>query len=179
LAAAPLAAGGDEERRRAGGVISTEGGRTGQDDGGVTLYRCTVAGCSRSYKTPGWLARHINSKHSGLAVPHCPIIPPPAVVAGVGLPNGEMASAINMIGPTPNVKGLQIPASTSGDRGAGRTGSLRSRCFGVRGKHSNVGFCVIHSPLAGIVTLARGMYPNDRIAGCFHLRDLGGSVGVE
>jgi hypothetical protein len=71
LAAAPLAAGGDEERQHARGVISTEGGRTEQDDRGVTLYRCTVAGCSRSYKTPSWLARHINSNHSGLAVSHC------------------------------------------------------------------------------------------------------------
>jgi hypothetical protein len=81
----------------------------------VTLYSCTVAGCSWSYKTPGWLARHINSNHSGLAVPHCPIIPPPAVVAGVRLPNGEMASAINMIGQTPNVQGcksLRPPPAT-------------------------------------------------------------------
>jgi hypothetical protein len=44
LAAVPLAARGDEERRHARGVISTQGGRTGQVDGGVTLYRCTVAG---------------------------------------------------------------------------------------------------------------------------------------
>jgi Zinc finger, C2H2 type len=140
LAAVPLAAGGDEERRHARGVISTQGGRTGQDNGGVTLYGCTVAGCSRSYKSPGWLARHIKSNHSGLAVPHCPIILPPAVVAGVGLPNGEMTSVINMVGRTPNVTGPQIPVSSSGDGGAGWTGSLRS---------------VIHSPVAEIVTLAR------------------------
>jgi hypothetical protein len=44
LAAVPLAAGEDEERRHARGVISTQSGRTEQDDGGVTLYRCTVAG---------------------------------------------------------------------------------------------------------------------------------------
>jgi hypothetical protein len=56
--AAPLAAGGDEEGRHARGVISTQGRRTGQDNGEVTLYRCTVAGCSWSDKTPSWLARH-------------------------------------------------------------------------------------------------------------------------
>jgi hypothetical protein len=136
LAAVPLAAGGDEEQRHARGVISTQGGRTGQDNRGVTLYRCTFAGCSRSYKTPGWLARHIKSNYSGLAVPHCPYIPPPAVVAGVGLPNGEMTSVINMVGQTPNVTGLQNSVSSSGNGGAGRIRSLQStgRRFGVRGE---------------------------------------------
>jgi hypothetical protein len=48
LAAPSLAAGGDEEWRHARGVISTEGGRTRQDDGGVTLYCCTQ-GCGSGF----------------------------------------------------------------------------------------------------------------------------------
>jgi hypothetical protein len=54
-----LAAGGDEERWRAPTVISTQSGRTEQDNNELTLYRCTVAVCLVCYKTPGWLARHI------------------------------------------------------------------------------------------------------------------------
>jgi hypothetical protein len=57
--------------------------------------------------------RDIKSNHSGLAVPHCPIIPPRAVVTGVGLPSGEMMSVINMVGQTPNMMGLQNPVSSS------------------------------------------------------------------
>jgi hypothetical protein len=47
-------------------------------------------------------------------------------------------SAINMIGQTPNVTGLQNPVSSSGDGGAGRTRSLRSRRFGVRGGNNQM-----------------------------------------
>jgi hypothetical protein len=94
---------------------------------------CQVRQESVSYQTPGWLARHIKSNHSGLAVPHCPIIPPPAVVSGVGLPNGEMKSVINVVGRTPKVMGPQNPVSSSGDGDAGRNGYLRSRRFSVWG----------------------------------------------
>jgi hypothetical protein len=67
------------------GVISTLDGTAGQNAGGGGLHHCTVPGCSRSYKTPGWLARHLKSSH-GLAVPNDPITPPSAVIADVGLP---------------------------------------------------------------------------------------------
>jgi hypothetical protein len=45
-----------------------------------------------------------------------------------------MTSVINMVGRTPNVMGLLNPVSSSSDGGAGRTGSLRSRRFGVWGE---------------------------------------------
>jgi hypothetical protein len=47
------------ERRPIRGVISTLNGTTGQDGGGGGLHQYTVPGCSWSYKTPGWLARHL------------------------------------------------------------------------------------------------------------------------
>jgi hypothetical protein len=77
-----------------------------------------------------WLAGHIISNYSGLEVPHCPIIPPSARVAGVGLPKGEMTSIIHMVGRTSQVAGLLNHVFSSGDGGAGQIGSLRSRRFG-------------------------------------------------
>jgi hypothetical protein len=145
----------------------------------VTLYRCTVAGCSRSYKTPALLESHVNflhdtshntrltkfsvilvllmefsislvlcdrsrvvyvgnlhgifncvvacqtikSNHNGLVAPHCPIIPPSALVAGVGLAKGEMTSVINMVVRTSQVVGPLYSVSSYGDGGAGQYGS--------------------------------------------------------
>jgi hypothetical protein len=77
--------------------------------------------------------RDIKSNNKGLAIPHCLIILPPAAVISVGLANGEMTSVINMVSRTSNVTGLLNPVSSSGNGGTGRTGSLRSRRFGVWG----------------------------------------------
>jgi hypothetical protein len=48
------------------------------------------------FKTPGWLARHIKSNHSGVAVPEHPITPPAVRLTAVGpaqpLPNPGQAS---------------------------------------------------------------------------------------
>jgi hypothetical protein len=74
------------ERHPIRSVISTLDGTTGQDSCG-SLHQCTVPGCSRSYKTPGWLAQHLKSSH-GLAVPNDPITPPSAVIVDVELPIG-------------------------------------------------------------------------------------------
>ena len=58
--------------------------------------------CSRTFKTPGWLDRHVKSNH-GLAVPNDPIVPPPAVIGvAVGVPHGIR----NLVGRTaPNQAG--------------------------------------------------------------------------
>jgi hypothetical protein len=71
------------ERQPIWGVISILDGITGQ--GGSGLHQCPVPECSRSYKTPGWLAIHLKSSH-GLSVPIDPITPPSAVIADVRLP---------------------------------------------------------------------------------------------
>jgi hypothetical protein len=91
------------ERQPIWGVISTLDGATRQDSGGGGLYQCTVPGCSRSYETSGWLARHIKSSH-GLAVPNDPITPPSAVITDVGLPIGEMAGAAILAVRAPSAK---------------------------------------------------------------------------
>jgi uncharacterized C2H2 Zn-finger protein len=113
------------------GVISTLDGTTGQDgiDG---LHQCTVPGCSRSYKTPGWLARHIKSSH-GLAVPNDLITPPSAVIADVGLPIGETAGTVILAGRTPSVVSPNIPVSSSSEGGSGRIGVQQSRPTGGQG----------------------------------------------
>jgi hypothetical protein len=120
------------ERRPIRGVISTLDGTAGQNAGGGGLHQCTVPGCSRSYKTPGWLARHLKSSH-GLAVPNDPITPPSAVIADVGLPIGGTASAVILAGQSPSVVTLNIPVSSSGDGGSGRIGVRRSRRTGGQG----------------------------------------------
>jgi hypothetical protein len=120
------------ERQPIQGVISTLNGTTGQNAGGGGLHQCTVPGCSQSYKTPGWLARHLKSSH-GLAVTKDPITPPSAVIADVGLPIGETAGAVILAGQTPSVVSLNIPVSSSGDGGSGRIGVQQSRPPGGQG----------------------------------------------
>jgi hypothetical protein len=87
------------ERRPIRGVISTLDRTTGQSFSGGGLHQCTVPGCSRSYKTPGWLARHLKSSH-GLGVPNDPITPPSAVIADIGLPIRETAGGVILAGQT-------------------------------------------------------------------------------
>ena len=89
--------------------------------------------CSGSFKTPGWLDRHIKSNH-GLAVPNEPIVPPPAVISmAVGVPHGIR----NLVGRTaPSLAGRGRaggPVSSFGDGGVGQTGSRRSRRLLERG----------------------------------------------
>jgi hypothetical protein len=120
------------ERRPIRGVISTLDGTAGQNAGRGGLHQCTVPGCSRSYKTPGWLARHLKSSH-GTAVPNDPITPPSAVIADVGLPIGETAGAVILTGQTPSRVSLNIPVSSSGDGGSGRIGVQQSRPTGGQG----------------------------------------------
>ena len=69
-----------QRRAPAGGVISTPGQRTVSSEGTLP---CTVAGCSRVFKTKGWLARHIKSNHSALAVAEHSNTPPTVQVAVV------------------------------------------------------------------------------------------------
>jgi hypothetical protein len=80
----------------------------------------------QSYKTPGWLARHIKSSH-GLAVPNDLITPASAVIVDVRLPIGEMAGAVILAGLMPSVVSLNIPVSSYGDRGSGRIGFRQSQ----------------------------------------------------
>ena len=101
--------------------------------GGSELLRfdCPVAGCSRSYKTSGWLRRHINSNH-GLAVPNDPITPPSAVVADVGAtPVVAGRAPLLLVGQSPDA--LQIPVSSPGDGGADHRDSRQSGILGDRG----------------------------------------------
>ena len=82
--------------------------------------------CSRSFKTPGWLDRHIKSNHS-LAVPIDKIVPHPAHIGVVvGVPHGIR----NLVGhAAPSLADRNRagdPVSSSGDRGVGQTGSRRS-----------------------------------------------------
>ena len=89
--------------------------------------------CSRTFKTPGWLDRHVKSNH-GLAVPNDPIVPPPAVIGvAVGVPHGIR----NLVGRTaPNQAGRGRaggPVSSPGDGGVGQIGSRRSRRLLERG----------------------------------------------
>jgi len=52
--------------RPAEGVISTQRERTGICTEGK--LPCPMPGCSKVFNTPGWLARHLKSNHSGIAV---------------------------------------------------------------------------------------------------------------
>jgi hypothetical protein len=91
----------------------------GQDNDGLSLHQCTVAGCLQSYKTPGWLARHIKSSHGGVVIPQSLIIPPSALVADFRLSIGGMTSIINLAGWTSLVVRLENP----GNRSAGQNES--------------------------------------------------------
>jgi hypothetical protein len=106
------------EQRPIRGVISTLNGTTGQDGGG-SLFQCTVPGFSRSYKTSGWLAWHIKSSH-GLEVPNDPITPSSAMTTDVRLPIGEMAGTVILAGRTPSAVSPNIPVSSWGDGSSGR-----------------------------------------------------------
>jgi uncharacterized C2H2 Zn-finger protein len=120
------------ERRPIRGVISTFDGTTGQNGSGGGLLQCTVPGCSQSYKTPGWLVRHLKSSH-GLAVPNDPMTPPSAVIADDRLPIGETAGTIILAGRTPSVVSPNIPVSSSSDGGSGWIGVRQSRPTGGQG----------------------------------------------
>ncbi len=72
---------GQVRRRPVNSAVTTVGGRTGLD--GVLSLHCPAPGCSKVFKTPGWLARHIKSSHTGLAVPVKPNTPPSVMVADV------------------------------------------------------------------------------------------------
>jgi hypothetical protein len=117
------------ERRPIQGVISTTAGQNGS---GGCLHQCTVPGCSRSYKTPGWGARHLKSSH-GLAVPNEPITPPSAMITDDGLHIGETVGAVILAGRTPSVVSPNIPVSSSGDGGSGRIVVRQSRPTGGQG----------------------------------------------
>ncbi len=73
---------GQVGRRSANSAVTTVGGRTGPD-GALSLH-CPTPGCSRAFKMPGWLARHIKSNHTGLEVPVNLITPPSIMVVDVG-----------------------------------------------------------------------------------------------
>ena len=93
----PVAEGGNGSRPPGLGVISTRPVRTANSAAGGPLPRgnarghsrdsgelpCPVAGCSKVYKSAGWLARHVKSDHSGLAVPENSITPPTVSVVVV------------------------------------------------------------------------------------------------
>jgi hypothetical protein len=97
----------------------------------------------------GMLAELLLVDHISLVIPHCPIIHPSAVVPGVKLPNREMTRFIKIAGQTSQV------VSSSGDVGMG----LNEVGISVCGANdSDVGFCVIQGPIAGIVTLMRLRY---------------------
>jgi len=112
------------------GDNSTGGERTEESGRPGSILSCTHSGCSRTFKSSGWLARHIKSCH-GLAVPNNPTVPSSAVIADVGPTSdvGERA-LLSLAGRTPpgGAEGSpQVSVSSSGDGGAGRRGSRLRR----------------------------------------------------
>jgi hypothetical protein len=132
------------------------------------MYCCRML--TELKKTPVLLARHIKFNHSGLVAPHCPIIPPSAMFAGVRLPNREMTSVINMVGRTSQVLGPLNPVSSSGDGGAGRIGSLRSRPFSVWREWFRCWFLCDWGPCCRDCHFGEiEVHTYDRITSCFSL----------
>lgn len=114
------------------GDVSTAGDRTTLGQQVSSDLLCPAVGCSRTYKSSGWLARHIKSCH-GLAVPNNPSATPSAVVADVGPTpfdeSGERAllSLAGQVSTGGAESNLQVPVSSPGDGGAGRKGTRRRR----------------------------------------------------
>ena len=102
-------------------VVASSGGNSG---GGLpNALNCPH--CTRSFKTPGWLDRHIKSNH-GLAVPNVPNAPPPSLS---GTENDSITGMVvgnTLVGPTPR-RGRGGPVSSPGNGGVGRIGSRQSR----------------------------------------------------
>ena len=84
------------------------------------LLSCPVAGCSRVFKTHGWLGRHVKSNHPGEceAAPVNPNIPPAVQVTAVGptpLPNpaigrGRRRAVLGMVGAVTGTGNRTLPA---------------------------------------------------------------------
>jgi hypothetical protein len=148
----PNTTGENGARVPASGVISARSDRTansrssspqGNTEG--NSLACPVAGCSKVYKAPGWLARHLKSNHSGVAVPENPNTPPTVQVAVVGPAiageSGELlvvgtGSAVNP--PPESGRGPVVgnPVPLVGDNQCGQQGyCLRRRPRDHRGGH--------------------------------------------
>ena len=97
----------------------------GAPSGGGLPNALVCPHCTRSFKTPGWLDRHVKSNH-GLAVPNVPNVLPPALSGTSERYTTGRAVGNSLVGPTPR-RGRGGPVSSPGNGGDGQIGSRRSR----------------------------------------------------
>ena len=95
-----------------------------------TALSCPIPTCSRVFKTPGWLARHIKSNHAALAEAANSDLPPAQRVGAAEpeLGSGDGRGPVLVVGPGRRPRN-HIPVPLIGDNEYGLIGrqSLRRR----------------------------------------------------